>query len=140
MIDIPDVNVLVALHVLKHEFHEIAARWLYESPQFATTPITETGFVRLILQPRIVGMEVTPGAAAEALRRIKAQPHAVFFPDASPVDTSHFWYALTGANQVTDLHLLDIAKAREGALVTFDTKLKAALRPRDRKYVKVLGK
>lgn len=139
MIEIPDVNVLVALHVIGHEFHSDAVRWLAETSQFATTPTTEMGFVRLLMQPRIAGIALSPATAAEALARLKAQPHAVFFPDSSPVETSHFWYAITGPKQVTDIHLLDIAKLRDGVLVSFDRKLAAALRPRDRKFLKVIG-
>jgi toxin-antitoxin system PIN domain toxin len=138
MTDLPDVNVLLALSIASHEFHGAGAVWLDETEAFATTPITEAGFVRLLLQPRLTGVELSPDDAVHALSLIKAQPHASFVPDTSPLDTSHFRYALTGPKQVTDLHLLDLAKARGWRLVTFDTKIEAALRPRDRRYVHVL--
>ena len=140
MTDLPDVNVLLALSVAAHEFHHAAASWLEQAEAFATTPVTEAGLVRLLLQPRFTGTDVSPDDAMAMLARLKSQPHAVFVPDASPLDTSHFRYALTGPKQVTDLHLLDLARARGGRLVTFDAKLAAALRPRDRRHLHLLSR
>jgi len=48
-------------------------------------------------------------------------------------------YALTGPGQVTDLHLLALAVSRGGRLVTFDTKIEAALRPKDRSHLRILA-
>lgn len=138
MTDLPDVNVLVALHLPNHEGHERAVRWLEQTPTFATTPVTEAGFVRLMLNPAIFGPDASARKATEMLTRLKTQPHALFVPDLSPVDTSAFLYALSGPKQVTDLHLLDVARSRAARLVTFDGKLKASLRPLDRKHVVLL--
>jgi len=139
MIEFPDVNVLLALHVAAHQFHTAAATWLAQVEAFATTPITEAGLVRLLLQPRFTGSELSATEALGILRRLKAQPHTAFIPDASALDTSHFSYALTGPKQVTDIHLLDLARSRGGRLVTFDAKITAALKPRDRKHIRVLA-
>jgi len=139
MIEIPDVNVLIALHTATHEFHAAASKWFADTSLFATTPTTEAGFVRLVMQPKIVGVAVSSDSALTALSKVKAQPHAVFLPDTVPLDTSYFWYAVSGPKQITDIHLLDIAKSHNGKLVSFDHKLLAALKPGDRRYVRVLG-
>ena len=66
---------------------------------------------------------------------LKQQPHFAFWPDGEQVDRSRFAYAFQGPGQVTDLHLLDLAAAHCGVLVTFDAKIFATLKPRDRKYL-----
>jgi predicted nucleic acid-binding protein len=52
-----DVNVLVALGFLQHEFHERVANWVHTLasrgiPELATRSITELGFVRVLAQAR----------------------------------------------------------------------------------------
>jgi predicted nucleic acid-binding protein len=52
-----DVNVLVALGFLQHEFHERVANWVHTLasrgiPELATCSITELGFVRVLAQAR----------------------------------------------------------------------------------------
>ena len=46
-LDLPDVNVLVALVHPGHTHHEHAVEWLQRTAGFATTPITESGLLRL---------------------------------------------------------------------------------------------
>jgi uncharacterized protein len=50
-----DVNVLIALGFLQHEFHQRVAGWVRRLasqgiPELATCPITELGFVRVLAQ------------------------------------------------------------------------------------------
>jgi uncharacterized protein len=47
-----DVNALVALGFLHHEFHDRVALWLRreKSPQLLTCSISELGFVRVLAQ------------------------------------------------------------------------------------------
>jgi len=52
-----DVNGLVALGFLQHEFHERVASWVHTLasrgvPELATCSITELGFVRVLAQHR----------------------------------------------------------------------------------------
>ena len=49
-----DVNVLVALFQPDHVHHELAHDWFAENRRagWATCPITETGLVRLLANPR----------------------------------------------------------------------------------------
>jgi len=52
-----DVNALVALGFLQHEFHERVAAWVRTSiakgtVEMATCSITELGFVRVLVQAR----------------------------------------------------------------------------------------
>jgi predicted nucleic acid-binding protein len=53
MIYLLDVNALVALGFLNHEFHDRLARWVQSqnSPNLASCSITELGFVRAVSAP-----------------------------------------------------------------------------------------
>ena len=136
MTDLADANVLLALHALGHPFHSRAAQWFEACESFATTPMTEAGMVRLLMRADV--MEGKPLLSSDALAMLgilKQQPHFAFWPDGEQVDRSRFAYAFQGPGQVTDLHLLDLAAAHGGVLVTFDAKIYAALKPRDRKYL-----
>lgn len=138
--ELADANVLLALHARGHPFHASAARWLDSVESFATTPITEAAMVRLLMRDDVMGgAPVAPATALTMLAVLKEQPHYAFWPDGEPVDRSRFRYALQGPAQVTDMHLLDLAAARGGALATFDARIDAALRPRDRMFLHVLG-
>ncbi len=70
-----DVNALVALGFLEHEFHERVARWVRRlaakgTPELATCSITELGFVRVLAQAPQYGFTV--GQACNLLQRLKA--------------------------------------------------------------------
>ena len=43
MLDLPDVNALVALVLPKHVHHERAQTWWSGAARYVTTPVTETG-------------------------------------------------------------------------------------------------
>jgi len=42
-----DVNVLMALLWENHEHHQVARPWFRQIPDFATSPVTQLGFVRV---------------------------------------------------------------------------------------------
>jgi toxin-antitoxin system PIN domain toxin len=137
-IDLPDVNVLVALHVPYHEHHEIAERWFDSSEAFVTTPITELGLMRLLLTP-LPANRSTPGQVLAALDTLTSDKRAHFLADDRRTrSTGRFAYAVTSHRQITDVHLLSLAAAHDARLVTLDRKIAAALRPADRATVHVL--
>ena len=70
-----DVNALVALGFLQHEFHERIARWVRSltskrAPELLTCSITELGFVRVLAQASQYGISVAQ--ARTLLLRLKA--------------------------------------------------------------------
>ena len=71
-----DVNVLIALAWPNHVHHAGATRWFAEVHEagWATTPTTESGFVRISSNARVFPEGVTPGQAAEVLGRYCALP------------------------------------------------------------------
>lgn len=138
---IPDVNVLVALTNPTHVFHTEAHRWLGGVAHYATTPVTESGLVRMLLNPAVTGQAVTTELALAVLTGIRADSRAQFLSDDSSladadVDTT----GLSGHKQVTDWHLLNLAARHDGLLVTFDRKLARATLPGDAARIITLGK
>jgi len=139
MVDLPDVNVLFAFSNTDHLTHQAALEWFDAVEQFALTPATMNGLLRLLLNPVAMPNTPPPAKALRAIDALRGTRSAVLWPDdLVPGSTMRFAYALTGHRQVADLHLLALAVTHGGRLTTFDGKIAAALRPIDRKYVNVL--
>ena len=118
-----DLNVLIALSWPRHVHHGRAHDWfssLGEQP-WATTPLTEVGFIRLSSNASVVHRPITTSAALAALREIRALPGHVFWADdtslASPTTSLS---RMVSPKQVTDVHLVNLAARHGAALVTFD--------------------
>jgi predicted nucleic acid-binding protein len=112
------VNVLVALHDTKHQFHSEAHVWFAAEGQnaWATCPLTENGFARVLCQPAYPNALASP-ADALALLDILITGHAEtysFWPDdISLRDTTLFHRAhITGHRQTTDFICSACARGR----------------------------
>lgn len=120
------MNVLVALAWPNHVHHEAAHRWFAASQRakqrWATCPVTQSGFVRVSSNPRVVPHARSPLEAIQLLERIVALPgHEFWSDDVSIVGSKDVARRkLMGHAQVTDAHLLALAIARQGRLATFD--------------------
>jgi predicted nucleic acid-binding protein len=119
-----DVNALVALGFLQHEFHGRVAAWvrrltLNGVPELATCPITELGFVRVLVQAPQYGFNVAH--ARTVLLQLKSEKslRITFIPDGH--DVSHLPAWVKSAKQTTDGHLAQLAKANGAILATLDT-------------------
>ena len=57
-IQLPDVNVLIALHDATHQGHERAHQWFTNEGRlgWATCPLTENGFIRQITDVYLLGL------------------------------------------------------------------------------------
>ncbi|MGD0456658.1 MAG: PIN domain-containing protein [Terriglobia bacterium] len=124
-----DVNALVALGFLEHEFHERVARWVRRlaakgTPELATCSITELGFVRVLAQAPQYGFTV--GQACNLLQRLKAARTVTFtfIPDGQ--DISHLPSWVKTAKQTTDGHLAQLAGANSAVLATLDRRIPQA--------------
>jgi uncharacterized protein len=114
----------VALAWPNHIHHARAITWFRARHRggWATCPLTESGFVRVSSNTRIIPEARSPSQAIDLLGRMRAQPAHVFWPDdVSPVDADTVSFRrVVGHRQVTDAHLLTIALRRGGRLATFD--------------------
>ena len=124
-----DVNGLVALGFLQHEFHERVASWVHTQAsrgvlELATCSITELGFVRVVAQAPQYGFTIAN--ARILLLRLKTgnSPKFTFIPDDH--DVSHIPAWVKTAKQTTDGHLVQLAKAKSSILATLDEKIPGA--------------
>lgn len=124
-----DVNTLLALVVLEHEFHERVASWLKRLrasgvPELATCSITELGFVRVLGQAQQYGSSIA--RARELLLKVKNSDGIrwVFIPDDR--DISHLPRWVRTPKQTTDGHLAELAGANEAVLATLDRRIPGA--------------
>jgi uncharacterized protein len=124
-----DVNTLLALAVLEHEFHARAASWVERlgasgGSELATCSITELGFVRVLGQAQQYGASVAQ--ARELLLKLKNSDamHWIFISDDH--DISHLPKWVRTAKQTTDGHLAELARANGAVLATLDRRIPRA--------------
>jgi hypothetical protein len=87
-----DVNALVALGFINHEFHDRLATWFQtqKSPKLASCSITELGFVRVLAQAPAYGFTVAQ--ARTLLLRLKSTRSSPldFIPDGHDIRSCPF--------------------------------------------------
>ena len=124
-----DVNALVALGLLQHEFHQQVARWVKSLasaglPELATCSITELGFVRVLAQAPQYGLNVSQ--ARTLLLRLKGGSMLNFTLIADDHGVAQLPSWVKTAKQTTDGHLAQLAKANGAVLATLDTRIRGA--------------
>jgi len=125
-----DVNVMIAWLWPTHEAHKTASAWMnnHRLEPWATCPITEMGFLRIV-----TNRSFSPIAPkwAEAVRLLgkytEGNASHRFWPDSLTLVEIHkqFGSRITGPNQITDAYLLSLAMQNDGRLLTFDYKIEA---------------
>jgi predicted nucleic acid-binding protein len=122
-----DVSALVALGFKEHEFFERVVSWVQTlSPgedEFATCAITELGFVRVLAFPRY-GLSVDESKAS--LLRLKSSGRIGFVFVADGLDASRLPGWVKAPKQITDGHLVQLAKANGAFLATLDRNIPGA--------------
>jgi toxin-antitoxin system PIN domain toxin len=121
-----DVNALVALAWDSHVHHVTMRTWFAEnrSGGWATCPITESGFVRVSSNPKVLPSPIGVGAARGVLTALRAvEGHRFLTDDVSISDPDV--PEIIGHRQVTDAHLLTLARRHGIPLLTFDTGIAA---------------
>jgi uncharacterized protein len=125
-VELPDVNVLIALFDPAHVHHEPSHAWLAGAGEggWATCPLTENGFLRILSNPNYPNVRLSAAEAAARLRTLCANhPHShQFWPDdISLCDDALFDLNMVqGHRQLTDIYLLGLCQRHGATLVTFD--------------------
>lgn len=124
-----DVNALVALGFLPHEFHDRTARWVGKllakgDCELATCSITESGFVRVLSQNPSYLHSVMQARALLLRLKESVDLRLAFLEDNQDISALPKW--VMTAKQVTDGHLLALAKAKSFHLATLDKKIRGA--------------
>ena len=125
-----DVNTLIALGVLEHEFHHRVAAWLRTATAAGTTEmvtcsITETGFVRVLAQTVRYGLSVVH--ARELLLQLKSGPTMKFSFLADDQSISGLPGWVKTPKQITDGHLWQLARSHRIGFATLDRSIPDAL-------------
>lgn len=124
MTNLLDVNVLVAMAWPSHESHAKVIAWLKEHAreEWATCPVTQIGFVRVVSNPQFSPDALTPHESLTLLEANLSHPHHRFWPGAIGFAEAlgSFEGKLQGHRQLTDAYLLGVAVHHKGRLVTLD--------------------
>ena len=140
-----DTNVLIALLWPSHVRHDRTVKWFarQRAKGWATCPLTEAGFVRIVSNPAFSRDAVTPREALGVLTANTVAKDHEFWPDELPLSEAIAFTGarLVGHQQVTDTYLLGLAIRRGGMLVTLDERIAALTEPRseNRKALEIVG-
>ena len=124
--DLPDINVLIALFEPQHIHHSAAIDWFIGTKLsgWSTCPLTENGFVRIVSGPGYANLHLSPIQVADGLRILTTSTsnnHTFWADDVSLLDTSLFDLAdVRGHRQLTDLYLLGLCQKHNATFVTLD--------------------
>jgi toxin-antitoxin system PIN domain toxin len=127
-----DLNVLIAMFDEEHIHYERAHRWWGRNRQhgWASCPITQNGFVRVVSQPSYSNSIPVTDAIALLRRAVAHRDHTFWPDDLSVVDPAHFDHTqIRAPRQLTDLYLLALAVKNDGRLVTMDDAISIAAVP-----------
>ena len=135
-----DVNVLVALAWPNHVHHQAAHAWFDGEHRsgWATTPVTECGFVRVSCNRAAIAVATSPPDAVAVLSAMRALPGHVFWADDVPL-VGPEPHSMRSHADVTDVHLIALAQRHDGVVVTFDRGLRNLAGSRAADLVRVLA-
>jgi len=140
-----DTNVLIALLWPSHTQHDLALKWFtrHRAKGWATCPLTEAGFVRIVSNAAFSRDAVTPREAIGVLAANTTAKDHVFWTDGYPfAEAVAFAGArLVGHQQVTDAYLLGLALRHGGVLATLDERIAALaeLKSAERRAVEIVA-
>lgn len=122
-----DLNVLIALADPLHTHRNQAKTWFRNAARegWATCPLTQNAFVRILGQPAYPNGPQNPTGALEILRHLTSLPGHQFWTDTLSL-TNEDQFRIqpeTTSKQLTDIYLLALAVSRGGKLITLDRRI-----------------
>lgn len=124
--DVPDLNLWLALVDPDHEFHGRARRyWETESaPEIAFCRVTMLGFLRLLTNARVMhGAPLNSAEAWTAYHAFAALPEVCFLNDPPMAEQYFLEWTRTpdfSPNRWTDAWIAAVAHAASARVVSFD--------------------
>ena len=112
-----DMDFLIACGWQSHFAHMRANRWLRNARSFATCSISEMGFLRVSLSP---AYRASFEEALEALIAIVSLPRHRFLTDETRAQSLP---PVVRGKDITDAHLVSLARNNRLRLATFDAAL-----------------
>ena len=120
-----DVNALISLGFLEHEFHQRMSSWvasLDPHTELATCAIAELGFLRVLAVAPAYGITIVQ--ARQILEQLKKARRFEFLVDDHDISRLPRW--VKTPRQITDGHLAELARANGATLATLDEKIPGA--------------
>ena len=115
-----DVNALVAFGVTQHQFHQRVVDWIRSERGsiFLTSSLTEIGFVRVVANVPMYGLNVLQAKSLLLGMKANAAQPLTFLPDGNDISALPVW--VKSPWQITDGHLMQLAKSNGAVLATLD--------------------
>lgn len=123
-----DVNIIISIVDPEHIHHDLAFNWFRKNSAkgWATCPITENGFIRIISNNYYKNLKISSSEAIDALQELKDNyqewhkfiPDNVSFNDGEIFDTSFL-----KSNNTTDNYLVGLAYKNNIKLLTIDREI-----------------
>jgi uncharacterized protein len=125
LIALPDINVLLALAWSNHPHHDAAHHWFARDSAagWATCLFTQTGFLRLSLNPQVVGVSMIARLLwiySKVLLPIPIINMQRAHPALTAAPFDELVTKIIGYRQMADATLLHLARVHDMKLVTFD--------------------
>lgn len=126
MMDLPDVNVWLALSAEDHPCRDSARRYWNElaSDRLAFTTVTMLGLVRLVMNPVVMaGKPLKPSESWEIFESLWALPEVTYIAEPQAcleILARRFADGTVTPRTWTDAYLASVAIAASARLVTFD--------------------
>jgi uncharacterized protein len=138
-----DVNVLISLVREDHSAHRVVKRWFQHlnGRHWATCPLTEAGFVRIIANPRFLQRPPEVTEAIDMLQALTNLPgHQFWTIEVSFGEAvANLQDRLFGHQQVTDAYLLGLAVKKKGKLATLDRAVKDLAGTEFEQHLEIVG-
>jgi len=122
-----DVNALIAFGVAQHQFHQRVVKWVRagQGSMFLTSSVTEIGFIRVVASVATYGLNVPQARLLLHGMKINSRQPLTFLPDGVDITALPDWVKTPG--QVTDGHLLQLARSKDAVFATLDKGIPGAL-------------
>ena len=122
-----DLNALIAFGVTQHQFHQRIVDWIrsQRGSIFLTASITEIGFARVVASVPMYSLDVLQAKCLLlGMKSNRAQP-LTFLPVSNDISALPAW--VKAPLQITDGHLLQLARTNNAVLATLDKGIPGAL-------------
>jgi hypothetical protein len=120
-----DVNVLIALIDETHTHHDMVVDWFVDIRHtgWATCPLVENGFIRIVGHPNYPGGPQSTYAARALLAKLCQSPGHQFWPDTISLLERTHTSQLPASKHLTDYYLLMLAIKNEARFATLDQRI-----------------
>lgn len=127
-----DVNALIALADPFHVHHARVQAWFHgeKARGWATCPLTENGFLRILGNPSYKDSPGSPAELRPVLQDICSAPGHQFWPDEISLRDACNHPTLPASRHLTDYYLLALAVHRKGCLASLDERIDPTLIPK----------